>query len=189
MTRRLLRPAAAAMMLLAVSAAPGHATRIQGHLVDCGGKMCPWFQAIVDAPKGWGLDKDESLRHRVAIYFPEGPDDPAKGVMYIKAAREWEKQPLDGFIAGAQEEWLKVNPTSKVERLEDVRRDGKPAIQLYLYRNPSQPRQAFELTAFVKISDNSYQEANYFLQAVLSAPSMQAIDAARPAFMELLQRL
>ncbi len=183
------RSAAVVLALLAFPTAIGHAASIQGHIVDCGGKLCPWFQATADAPKGWEADEKEGERHRVAIYFPEGANDPAKGDISGKTAHDWEKQPLEDFISGAQKEWLKENPTSTVERLEDLKREGKPTVQLYLYRNPSQPKQAFELTAFVKDKDDAHPAADYFFQAVLSAPSMQAIDDARPAFMDLLKRL
>ncbi len=100
-----------------------------------------------------------------------------------------EAMPLATYIKVAQERWLAKLKDSTIEPLADVPRPGTEPIKVFLYKNPSQADQAYELTAFIKDRDSKKPESIVFLQVVLAAPTQDVLDAARPAFFEMLSNL
>jgi hypothetical protein len=173
--------------LLASSAAAASAAPIGRHMEECGGKLCPWFEATVVAPKGWRLDKAQTSTNRIAIFTPTQAIE--KSLIYIKTTYDPAGQSLTDFVDTAQKRWLATDSLAGIEQLAEMKREGKPPILLYLYTNPSRPRQAFELTAFVKDMDPAQRDQYFFFQAVLLAPTKEAVEAAKSAFLELLRVL
>jgi hypothetical protein len=169
--------------------APASAGEIQRYMVDCGGKMCPWFEAVVTPPKGWVISKNETHINRVTLMFPGAKVDYSGAVMYVKTSFDGDNQPLADFIATAQKRWKASHADFTAEKQADVKRGGKPDGTVFLYKNPSMPQQAFELTAFVKDVDPAHKDQNFVFQVVLTAPSMQGIDANKAAFYEMLRGL
>lgn len=175
---------------LALSAPLARAANIERFLTMCENKqLCPWFLAVVKVPKGWRLLKEESKESKVQMLLPKGEPNPEQPLIYIKARHDPDNQDVEDFATRSQKLWLEKLPDSTVERLADFEREAKPKFLVYMYRNPSQPSQAFELTAFTRDSDSEHPEEHYVFQAVLTASSMQAVEEAKAAFFEVLQSL
>jgi hypothetical protein len=167
------------------------AARLQGYMWLCQDQKetCWWHKAVVSPPKGWIEDTAWTQRYRAAVFFQNGDKARNKPLMYVRAHNGDKEQDLEGYIRVAQERWAKRLPDSTIEPLADVERGAKPTFKIFLYRNPSQPEQAFELTAFMKDVDDAHQGQTYFFQVVLAAPSLTVLENAKPAFFELLGNL
>ena len=173
-------------------AGPGvHAAELKGYVWPCKDKngICWWHKAVVAPPKGWIEDEAWTKRYQAVVMFPNGEKDRTKPVMYVRAHSGATGLALDEYVRVAQERWKGRVPDSAIEPLADFTREAKPSFKVYLYKNPSQPEQAFELTAFMKDVDAAHPEQTYFFQVVLSSPSMDQLEKAKPAFYELLGRL
>lgn len=178
-----------AMIALAVMAGQAVASELDGILIPCGKKMCPWVKTKAEPPKGWVEDKEWTERYQSVFFFENGDHDLTKPVIYVRSHLGEAKLSLEDYVKDAQSKWKGAHKRTSIEPQADVARDGKPTFKVFLYKNPDVKEQAFELTAFTKDTDPSHGNATYFQQAVLVAPSKKAIDAARPAFEELLGRL
>ncbi len=190
-TGRMSLAAALALFAFAglIQTAPASAGEIRRNMADCGGKACPWFEAAVTPPKGWTISKNETHINRVALMFPGAKVDYSGAVMYVKTTFDGDNQALADFIATAQKRWKASHADFTAEKLADFKRDGKPDCTVYLYKNPSMPQQAFELTAFVKDTDPAHKDQNFVFQAVMTAPAMKMIEENKAAFYELLRGL
>lgn len=175
--------------LLAGAAAIASASELDGILVPCGKGMCPWVKTKAAPPEGWVEDKEWTERYQAVFFFENDDHSPEKPLIYVRSHLGEAKVSLDAYVEGAQSSWKSSHKRSKIEPEADVTRDGKPTFKVFLYKNPDVKEQAFELTAFTKDTDPSHGNATYFQQAVLVAPTMAALDAARPAFKALLGRL
>ena len=187
--RRLLGAA-----VLGTPLALGHgvqAASLKGYATPCSEKkeICTWHKAVVAPPKGWSEDEAWTQRYRAMVMFPNGNRSKSKPVMYVRAHAGDPKLELGEYIGVAQQRWKQRVPDTTIEPLADVVRSGKPTLKVFLYRNPSQRDQAFELTAFAKDTDAEHPESTYFFQIVLSAPSMDALEKAKAAFYDVLARL
>jgi hypothetical protein len=191
MPARFLRSgiSAVAALLVALVAVSASAAKLSGQMELCDGHMCPWFKAVVPVPKGWAEDESWSSRYKALVMFPRGNKSKSVPLMYLRAHPGDPALALDQYVKVAQERWLTRLKDSTISRLDDVKREGKPAFMVYLYKNPSQPDQGFELTAFSKDVDTAEKPQTFFFQAVLSSPSMKELDKAKPAFYALINRL
>jgi hypothetical protein len=164
------------------------AAELKGYAETCPvtKQLCFWHQAVVEPPRGWIEDKAWTRRYKATMLFENGDKSQKKPVMYLRTHKGDGTMSLDHYIRGAQEGWKKTVPDNSIEQLEDFALPGKPAFKVYLYRNPSRPVMAFELTAFTKDVDAAYPEDTFFFQAVLSSPSMEELERTKPAFYELL---
>ena len=174
-----------------VSRSDANAAQLKGYVWNCPDKpaICWWHKAVVEPPKGWAENETWTMRYKALVMFPDGRNDKTKPVMYVRTHSGDKTLALDEYIRVAQERWKGRIPDSSIEPLADLDRAGKPGFKVYLYRNPSQPEQAFELTAFMKDVDAAHPEQTYFFQVVLSSPSMDELEKAKPAFYELLGKL
>jgi hypothetical protein len=155
----------------------------------CGDKVCPWFQAVVDPPEGWMVSDEIGQANQITVLLPKGEPDPAKPFIYVRTSYDSNNQPLQAFIAVEQKQWRQDVPDSIIEPLNSFAREGKPAFLIYLYKNPSRPRQAFELVAFTKDVDPTRKDQRFFFQVVLAAPSMWVLEASKAAFYLVLRRV
>lgn len=172
---------------------PATASDLDGIIRPCGeNQICAWFKTKAPPPAGWAVDEDWTERYEAVVMFADGDKSDTAPMMYV---RTHVVQPSDGatsiedYARGAQESWLAKVQDSTIEPQPDLSREGKPPFKVFLYKNPSVPGQAFELTAFTKDQDPSHDNATYFQQVVLIAPSMDVLEQARPAFEDLLKRL
>jgi hypothetical protein len=167
------------------------AAEIKGHAFACPNtkEMCFWHQVVVAIPKGWTEDKAWTQRYRALTLFPKGNNSRDQPLIYVRAHSGDKDLDLDKYVSTAQQRWKASMPTSTMEPQADLVRAEKPTIRLFLYKNPSVPEQAFELTAFTKDVDAAHPDQTYFFQAVLVSPSMAQLDKAKPAFLELLGKL
>lgn len=179
---------ASALVLLALRTSLAPAVELEpGYYVD-GNQFSAWYKPLVKPPTGWIENEEWTQRYERLVLFENGDMSRDKPIMYVRAHLA-DDMPLDLYIKGAQKGWLKRLKDSTVEPLPDLERPGKPLIKMFLYKNPSQADQAFELTAFVKDCDTKKPANTVFLQVVMAAPSMAEIERARPAFLELLHSL
>lgn len=184
-------PAAILVLSLAALPAGAFAAELNGFTEHCPEekKICFWHKAVVKPPKGWVEDKDWSQRYKALVLFDRGDQSADKPIMYVRAHAGDKELALDDYVREAQARWKEHLADSSIEPLPDLVRAGQPPIKIYLYRNPSQPEQAFELTAFMKDVDAKHPGDTYFFQVVLASPSMDELDKAKPAFMDLINRL
>lgn len=181
--------AAAALMAPLATGPAATGAELKGFVYPCAEKMCFWHKAVFATPKGWREDEGWTRRYKAAVLFPESGATRSDPMMYVRAHFGQRDLGIDEYVRGAQERWKQQNPASTIEPQADVVRPGKPTLKVFLYRNPSTPEQAFELTAFMK-DNNTAPDTNpadmYFFQAVLIAPSLSALEKAKPAFLDLL---
>ena len=170
---------------------PAAASDLDGIVKPCGeNQICAWFKTKATPPAGWAVDEDWTQRYEAVVMFHNGDTSEAAPMMYVRThVVEDGSMSVEDYAHGAQDSWLAKVQDSTIEPQPDLNRDGKPPLKVFLYRNPSVPEQAFELTAFTKDRDPSHDNATYFQQAVLIAPSMGVLEKARPAFEDLLKRL
>lgn len=193
-SRRISLSVASALLAALATATSTPAAELKGFVYPCPEKqsLCYWHKVVVAPPKGWQENQSWSERYRSLVLFPNGQTSRSHPMLYIRAHHGDAEQSLEAYIKTAQDRWKQRLPDSTIEPRSDLERTGKPTIKLFLYRNPSVPDQPFELTAFMK-DNNSAAGANpkdmYFFQGVLVAPSMQELDKATPAFLDVLRRL
>jgi hypothetical protein len=180
-------------LLICVALSPLSAVgaELKGYAWLCGENngICFWHKAVVSPPRGWVEDEAWTMRYRAAVLFENGDKSASKPVMYLRTHNGDGALSLEDYIRVAQERWLKGLPDSSIEPLADFERKGQPSFKVFLYKNPSQPDQAFELTAFMKGVDSAHPDETYFFQIVLSSPSMKELERTKPAFFELLAKI
>jgi hypothetical protein len=180
-----------ALSILGVAAVPGTAAEIKGYAVHCKEekKICFWHKAMVTPPRGWVEDDGWTERYQAMVLFENGDQSSDKPMMYLRAHGGDKQLALDTYVQVAQGRWKNQVPDTTIEPLADFERKDKPSFKVSLYKNPSVPEQAFELTAFTKDVDAAHPDQTYFFQAVLVSPSMEELERAKPAFYELLGKL
>jgi hypothetical protein len=152
-------------------------------------QICFWVKAVVTPPKGWIEDEDWGFRYRNLFLFENGDQSTNKPLMYLQAQPAGKDDTLEKYIENVEKSWKASNPDNTIERLADFERKNKPAFKVFLYRNPSNPEQAFELTAFTRDVDAANPERTYTFQAVLVSPDEKELERTKAAFYELLANL
>jgi hypothetical protein len=180
-----------ALAMVGLGGGKAVAAEVKGYAWVCSEtkQICTWHKAVVAPPKGWAEDEAWTQRYKSVVMFPNGDKSRSKPVMYVRAHAGEKDLGIDTYISVAQERWKKKVTGSTIEPLPDVARAGKPTFKVFLYKNPSQPEQTFELTAFMKDTDNAHPEQPYFFQVVLSSPNKVQLDNAKAAFYDVLGRL
>jgi len=174
---------AVALALLAVPAS----AEIQKLMQMCPGqKLCPWFKAVVAPPKGWVEDQEFGSAHFITALLPDkaklGPQD---AMIYVQVSLHRDEQTLDENIAQNQGIWRQKEPRVKITPLPDAARAGDRApFKVFLYENPTHPRQAFEMMAFGL--ETQPDGAHYIITVVDTASNRKAIDASREAYLAVL---
>lgn len=152
------------------------------------GQMQPVFRLNFTPPKGWIEDKDATKKFGLPMYVAAGKTfDNAPTVTYIRVSYNPEhKQSLESFIDTAHERWMKSATDSKIDKIaSQPRADGRSDFQIYSFKNPSSPQQAFELMAYGEDED---KDGNwFFLMIALSAKSQKAIDGAEALYRQALK--
>jgi hypothetical protein len=152
-------------------------------------QVCSWREAVVTPPKGWIEDEGWTRHYQALVLFENGDKSVKKPVMFLRAHNGDGELTLEEYIGVAQDRLKKRASDASIEPLPDFKRAGKPSFKVFLYKKPSAPDQEFELIAFVKDTGAADPQESHFFQAVLSSPSMEEIERAKPAFYELLRNL
>jgi hypothetical protein len=106
-------------------------------------------------------------------------------MIYAQVSLHRDDQTLDANIAQNQGIWRQKEPRVKITPLPDAPRAGDRApFKVFLYENPTHPKQAFEMMAFTleKEPDGS----RYIITVVDTASNRKAIDASREAYLAVL---
>ena len=189
--RALARLSFLTFALSCAAAFQASAAEMKGYGEVCSGKnqICFWLKPVVALPKGWVEDEEWSHRYHSLFLFENGDTSKDKPVIYIHAEGHLKEQTLEQFIELYQTGWKKSQKDRTIERLADFERKNKPTFKVFLYGNPSNPEQAFELTAFTEDVDTAHPGRTYFFEAVLIAPSKEELERTKAAFYELLANL
>lgn len=176
------------LALAAMLVPKAHAIDLEPQHFVVGNQFGSWMMPVVTPPKGWQVDDDWTHQYERLVMFENGDRSRLKPIMYLRAHVTGD-MPLEEYIQGAQEKWQQQVKGAKISPLPDIERAGKPPIKLFLYENPGAPDLAFEFTAFAKDVDSKDPKSVVYLQAVVSAPNRETLEAAKPALMELLGNL
>jgi hypothetical protein len=181
--------AISALVALA-AASPSQAAKLKGYMEICAGnKICPWYAADFTPPAGWLADEKWTQRYHAVFMFPGGDQSTSVPVMYVRAHPGDGGLSIESYIKGAQDRWKSKVRDAGIEQLDDLTREGKPGFKVYLYRNASAKDQGYELTAFMKDIGTDHPNQTFYFQVVLSSPSMEELEKAKPAFYEVLKGL
>jgi len=154
-----------------------------------GQKLCAWFQSTVTPPKGWVEDKGAGEQNHVTILLPDKDDvDFNDPMIYVQTSYEPGPDTLEAIIAVNQAQWRKQEPKGSMTPIGTApRANGAAPFKLFLYRNPDQPKQAFETIAygFTTLPNGE----RYFLTVVDTAADKAAIDKSNDDFLALLKGL
>ena len=181
-----LGPALAIIAAIAPLSAPASA-EIQKMMTACPGqKLCAWLHTELAPPKGWVEDKDDGESNFVTMLVPDkqelGDDDP---LIYVQTSYHRDQQTLDANIEMNQDLWRKSEPDVRITSLGTVARGaGKEPFQVFLYENPTHPRQAFEKMAFT--TEPQPDGSHYILTVVDTAGNRKAIEDSSAAFQAVL---
>jgi hypothetical protein len=151
-------------------------------------QICVWPKAVVTPPKGW-IEADWSDRYKQLVLFENGDRSTDKPLIYLRTVFSGKNETLGKYIEAVEKSWKQMSRDSAIERLADFERKNKPAFKVFLYRNPSNPEQAFELTAFTQDVDAANPKRTYNFQAVLVSPDKKELERTKAAFYELLANL
>ena len=84
--------------------------------------------------------------------------------------------------------WRKSEPQVKITPMSDVTRSGGSApFKVFLYANPTHPKQAFEMTAFGL--EPQPDGSHYIITVVTTASNRKAIDDSKTAYQAILAQL
>jgi hypothetical protein len=168
-----------------------NAAELKGYATPCPEKqqICFWLKAVVNPPRGWIEDESWSFRYESLFLFENGDHGRDKPLMYLNVRRGDKGEPLEKYIEDGQKGWKEQHKRRTIEKLADFERKNKPGFKVFLYKNPANPEQAFELTAFTQDADAAHPERSYFFEAVLVCPNKEELERTKAAFYELLANL
>lgn len=174
--------------LAGIALLPGPAqAEIEKFMLQCEGKICPFFRASVTAPEGWVEDKEATDYFKAVFFLPKGvsfDDAPAK--IYAVARYNREKKPISTFLPDSIKDWKSRAKDAKVTRLDDLPRAGKPAFIRHQFEAPKLKEQGFELQAVT--IDNDKDNNEFVVTITVSANSRDALKNAEPAYRALLEK-
>src|SRR5262245_16991011 len=167
--------AAAAIVLAALVAAPGHA-EVKKLMLVCDGRLCPFYRASFAPPPGWVEDRENGERMRLLILVPRGQTFQTAGaVIYAMARPNPDKNTMAELIDRDHARWRERAPDVKIKRLSDVvRANGKDPFWHHQFEAPSMKAQALERVATTSDVDG---DGNAFIVGlVLTAKSAKALN-------------
>jgi hypothetical protein len=176
--------------LAAVGIAGGASAEVKKQMSMCPGqKLCAWYLSTVSPPKGWVEDKDAGERNHVTLLLPDKDDvDVNDPMIYVQTSYEPGADTLEAIIAVNQAQWRKQEAKGSITPIGTApRASGEAPFKLFLYRNPDQPKQAFETIAygFTTLPNGE----RYFLTVVDTAANKAAIDKSADDFLAVLKGL
>jgi hypothetical protein len=187
MTKRLSRVAAIAVAAASLFCGVPARSEIEKLLLQCEGKICPFFRASVTAPDGWVEDKEATNYFKAVFMLPSGKSfDDAQAKIYAIAVFNREKKPISVFLPDTIKDLKSRSKGAKVTRLEDLSRAGKPAFIRHQFEAPRLKEQGFELQAVTTDGDKDGNE--FIVTITVSANSREALKKAEPAYRAVLEK-
>jgi hypothetical protein len=175
--------AVAGLMAVAI---PAHA-EIEKFMLQCDGKLCPFFRASVIVPEGWVEDAEATRALGVQMLLPKGQDfEKAPAKIYVLVRYNKDKGLASVITRDVYSDWKKRAKNAKVTKLpEVVRANGKPAFERHQFEAPKLEEQGFETTSLAADSD---KDGNAFVVVVcLSANTREAFKSAEAAYLSILK--
>jgi hypothetical protein len=178
---------AALMTAIGSFAAPASAD-IEKFMLDCDGKLCPFFRASLTVPAGWVENKEATRALHVQMLLPQGQefeDAPAKIYAMVRYNRQG-KQTIADMVKDTLDDWKQRAKSAKTAKLPEIARDGgKPAFVSQAFEAPRLKEQGFER---VSITTDTDKDGNaYFVVIVLSANSRAAYEKSEAAYNSVLK--
>ena len=177
------------VLALALLAGAG-AARAEVHkfIIDCGGKLCPYYQIALTPPHGWVLDARATWHNKIQMMVPKGTDFASAPVLiYVQVFSHRDKsQTLADFARVSNERWRAQVKDAKITALPSVKRaNGKPGFLRFAFENPSKAQQAYELGAFGIDTDKDGNE--FVLDVVMTGADKAALDRAEKDYVAFLK--
>lgn len=157
-------------------------------VIDCGGKLCPYYQINLTPPDGWVLDARATWHNKVQMMVPKGTDfATAPALIYVQVFYHRDKgQTLAEFARTSNERWRAQFKDAKITELPSVPRvNGKPGFLRFAFANPSKAQQAYELGAFGFDTDRDGNE--FVLDVLMTGADKAALDRAKKDYVAFLQ--
>jgi hypothetical protein len=182
-----LRRIAGGTLLAAFAAITPAQSEIEKFMLDCGGKLCPYFQAPISIPKGWQEDKAATRKMNFQVLVPRGKTfSNAGAIIYVEVRYNAAKAPVESLVAEDHAFWrTKANDVKITQLPEIIRASGKPPFLYYQFEMPSRKSQPFERVATT--SDTDKDGNSYIVAVVASARSMKALKEAEAASLSILK--
>jgi hypothetical protein len=138
-------------------------------------------------PAGWEANEEGLQQLGLPVYLPKGQTfHYAPAIMYIRVSGNEENRPISAFIEVSQERWKKTVPDTQVTKVANEKRDsGQGEFLVYNIRNPSHPKQGWEMLAYGEDKDKDGKK--YFVMISITATSQKALDAAEKAYRAALR--
>jgi hypothetical protein len=147
----------------------------------------PVFRLKFTPPTAWEYNAEGTKVFGLPVYVPKGDTfHYAPAVMYIRVSYNENKRPVSAFIEVSQERWKKAVPDTQVTKIANEKRDnGQGEFLVYQIRNPSLPKQGYEMLAYGEDKD---KDGNmYFVMISITATSQKALDDAEKAYRTALR--
>jgi hypothetical protein len=156
--------------------------------IDCGGRICPYYQLVLTPPDGWVIEKSATDRNKLQIMVPKGTDfGTAPALIYVQVFYHTNKQQtLADFARVSNERWLATVKDAKISELPAVNRaNAKPGFLRFAFENPGNKQQAYEVGSFGIDSDMDGNE--FVLDVVMSGADKAALDHADKDYVAFLK--
>ena len=186
MTRRRVFGTVLALTLLACAGTAR--AEVQKFIVNCGGKLCPYYQIALTPPPGWVLDARATWHNKIQMMVPQGTDfASAPALIYVQVFPHRDKNhTLADFARVSNDRWRAHVKDAKITALPTVKRaNGKPGFFRFAFENPSKKEQAYELGAFGIDTDKDGNE--FVLDVVMTGADKAALDRAEKAYVAFLK--
>jgi hypothetical protein len=147
----------------------------------------PIFRLKFTPPEGWLANAEGTKQFGLPVYVPKGDTfHYAPAIIYIRVSYNENDRPISAFIEVSQERWKKAVPDTQVTKVADEKRaNGQSDFLVYNIRNPSHPKQGWEMLAYGEDKDKDGNK--YFVMISITATSQKALDDAEKAFRTALR--
>ncbi len=147
----------------------------------------PVFRLKFTPPEGWLGNAEGTKLFGLPVYVPKGENfHHAPAVIYVRVSYNENDRPISAFIEVSQERWKKAVPDTQVTKVANEKRNnGMSDFLVYTIRNPSLPKQGWEMLAYGEDKDKDGNK--YFVMISITATSQKALDDAETAFRTALR--
>jgi hypothetical protein len=145
------------------------------------------FRLKFSPPAGWEDSEQGLQQFGLPVYVPKGQTfHHAPAIIYIRVSDNFENRPVSAFIEVSQARWKKTVPDTQVTKVASEKRDnGLGEFLVYNIRNPSHPKQGWEMLAYGEDKDKDGKK--YFVMISITATSQKALDDAEKAYRAALR--
>ena len=169
-------------VILAVFTSPPANAEVEKFIQLGKDNIHPVFRLKFTPPAGWEANAEGTQQFGLPVYVPKGQTfhySPA--VIYIRVSYNENSRPVEAFIEVSQDRWKKAVPDTQVKPLANETRDnGQAQFLVYSVRNPSLPKQGYEMLAYGEDKDKDGNK--YFVMISITATSQKALDDAEKTY-------